>query len=517
MVIRRSVLAVWLALTAIPAFAAEPDARESAALATRIDQLLAERWTAANLKPADLASDAEFLRRVYLDLAGMIPPAHVTREFLDDKSPDKRQKLIEKLLSSQRYVSNFTVFWRSVLLPESANGDNLGLRASFEAWLRTRLEQNAGYDRMAREILATQQQRGRRQLGELEFDGQNQGITPVAFDLANESKPENLAGSTARLFLAVKLECAQCHNHPHAEWTQEQFWAYAAFFGGTRTKDGVAIRIPKINKSVSAKFPNGQSPSVDKMSNPRGVLADWVTSPDNPYFARATVNRLWAHFFGNGLVEPVDDLTQEHEKNPLLDEIARQLASHEFDLKYLIRAIVSTRAYQATSAAKGESSDDLRLFARMPVRALSPEQIYDSLVQVLQPEQTQPDPNNPFGANFFGRMEFQSRFQRQNEKATEAQTSILQALSLMNGKMVDDGTRLEKSDTLGGIAGAPFLSTAEKVGWLFIAALARPPRAEESERFVKYVTEGGPSKDPQRALADVFWVLLNSGDFLFNH
>jgi Protein of unknown function (DUF1549)/Protein of unknown function (DUF1553) len=496
--------------------AAEPDAKESAALAARIDQLLGERWAAANLKPADAASDSEFLRRVYLDLAGMIPPAHVTREFLDDKSPDKRQKLVEKLLSGQRYVSNFTVFWRSVLLPESTNGDNLGLRASFEAWLRTRLEQNAGFDRMAREILATAQQRRRGQLAELDLaDGQNQGISPIAFDLANESKPENLAGSTARLFLAVKLECAQCHNHPHAEWTQDQFWAYAAFFGGSRSGNNVTIHIPKSNKTVSAKFPNGQEPNFEKNANARTVLADWITAAENPYFAKATVNRVWSHFFGNGLVEPVDDLTQEHEKNPLLEELAKQFVQHKFDLKYLIRAIVSSRAYQATSIARNENSDELRLFARMPVRALSPEQIYESLAEVTRIQEER----DPRDANlaFVRRAELQARFVRQTEKATEAQTSILQALALMNGKLVDDATSLEQSQTLGAIAGAPYLDTAGKVEQLYLTALSRKPRAAELERFVKYVSKGGPSGDPQRALADVFWVLLNSGEFLFNH
>jgi Protein of unknown function (DUF1553)/Protein of unknown function (DUF1549) len=516
MVIRRILLATCIVMIAIPAFAAEPDARDSAALAARIDQLLAERWTAANLKPAELASDAEFLRRVYLDLGGMIPPAHVTRDFLDDKSPDKRQKLVEKLLSSQRYVSNFTVFWRSVLLPESANGDNLGLRFSFEAWLRLRLEQNAGFDRMAREILATALQRRRGQLAETDLlDGQAQGITPIAFDQANEGKPENLAGSTARLFLAVKLECAQCHNHPHAEWTQEQFWAYAAFFGGSRSGNNVSIHIPKSNKTVNAKFPNGQEPKFEKNNNARIVLADWITAAENPYFAKATVNRVWSHFFGNGLIEPVDDLTQEREKNPLLEELARKFIEHKFDLKYLIRAIVSSRAYQATSIARSENSDELRLFARMPVRALSPEQIYESLAEVTRIQQER-DPRDATAA-LVRRTELQARFVRQTEKATEAQTSILQALALMNGKLVDDATSLEQSQTLAAIAGAPYLDTAGKIEQLYLTALSRKPRPAESERFVKYVSKGGPSGDPHRALADVFWVLLNSGEFLFNH
>jgi len=166
-----------------------------------------------------------------------------------------------------------------------------------------------------------------------------------------------------------------------------------------RSGNNVTIHIPKSTKTVSAKFPNGQEPNFEKSANSRAVLADWITAAENPYFAKATVNRVWSHFFGNGLVEPVDDLTQEREKNLLLEELAKQFAQHKFDLKYLIRAIVSSRAYQATSIARNENSDELRLFARMPVRALSPEQIYESLAEVTR-IQEQRDPRD---ANSDGR------------------------------------------------------------------------------------------------------------------
>ncbi len=512
--LRRLVFLVVIAATATPVLGAESSAKESAALAARIDQLLGERWDNAGVKPAAVAGDAEFLRRIHLDLAGTVPPLHVTREFLADRAPDKRAKLIEQLLAGRRYVAHFTNFWRSVLLPENPNGDNLGLRVSFESWLQARLSENVGFDRMVREILVTAQPRNRGEPVNFAVDG-GQATTPIAFDLANEGKPENLAGSTARLFLAVKLECAQCHNHPHAEWTQEQFWEYAAFFGGGKANGKASIRIPKLNKSVSAKFPNGREPTFTQGSNPRTVLADWITTADNPYFARATVNRVWWHLFGNGLVEPVDDLTQEVDDNPLLEELAKQFAEHKFDLKYLIRAIVSSRAYQTTSAAANESADDTRLFSRMSVRALSPEQLYDSLAEVTRlPPTTAP---RDFGTGLVQRAEFLSRFARQNEKATEAQTSILQALALMNGKFVEDATSLERSEALAAVAQAPFLDPASKVETLFLLALSRKPTAAESERFVRYVTKGGPSGDAPRALADVFWVLLNSGEFLFNH
>src|SRR5689334_5933716 len=211
-----------------------PEMRDAQVLAGRIDRLLEERWAAAGVRPAAPADDAEFLRRVTLDLTGTIPTVPEVRDFLDDRTPDRRQRLVARLLAGPGYVSHFSHYWRDVLLPDNADVANLGLGSVFEAWLADRLRANTGYDRMVREIL-TAAPRGGRGEAFLAFPGLE---GPGAFYVANENKPENLAGSTARLFLAVKLECAQCHNHPHAAWKQEQFWQYAAFFGAGRGGNG---------------------------------------------------------------------------------------------------------------------------------------------------------------------------------------------------------------------------------------------------------------------------------------
>jgi hypothetical protein len=474
-------------------------ATDAEVLAGRIDTLLEARWAAAGVRPAALADDAEFLRRVWLDLGGTIPPVPEVRAFLADRTPDRRRRLVERLLDGPDYVTHFRHFWRSVLLPENADVANLGLEPAFEAWLTERLRDNVGYDRMVREIL-TAAPRGRRP----DFPPGFGGLPgPAAFYAANENKPENLAGSTARLFLAVKLECAQCHNHPHAAWKQEQFWAYAAFFGSVRGGNGREIRIPKTGQLVQARFPDGTAPEWKPGGVPVTTLADWVTRPDNPYFARATVNRVWAAFFGTGLVEPVDDLTQAAEDDGLLNELARDFVRHGYDLKYLIRALTLSRAYQRSSAAPVDGKDGAEVFARMPVRALDPEQILASLATATGSRAPSP--------------ELVTRFKRQAERPTEVQTSILQALTLMNGKLVDDATVLERSETLAAVADAPFLDAAGKVETLYLATLSRKPRPEESARLVRYVEQGGPSGDRQRALADVFWALLNSGEFILNH
>jgi hypothetical protein len=483
-----------------PAPAASPDeAKDAQALAERIDKLLEARWAAAGVRPVATADDGEFLRRASLDLTGTIPSVPEVRAFLEDRTSGGRQRLLGRLIEGPGYVTHFSHFWRSVLLPENADVANFGLEGAFEAWLTDRLRDNVGYDRMVREIL-TAVPRARR--GEVVTPF---GVAPgpMAFYAANENKPENLAGSTARLFLAVKLECAQCHNHPHASWKQEQFWAYAAFFGGAQGGNGRDIRIPKTAQLVPARFPDGTAPAWKPGTPSVTTLADWVTAADNPYFARATVNRVWAAFFGAGLVEPVDDLTRAGDDDVLLNELAREFVKHGYDLKFLIRAIILSRAYGLSSAAPMDGHDGVEVFARMPVRALDPEQILASLATATGSPAPSP--------------ELAGRFKRQGERPTEVQTSILQALSLMNGKLVDDATVLERSETLAAVADAPFLDTAGKVETLYLAALSRKPSPQESARLVKYVERGGPSGDRQRALADVFWALLNSGEFILNH
>jgi len=325
------------------------------------------------------------------------------------------------------------------------------------------------------------------------------------------------------------LECAQCHNHPFAKWRREQFWETAAFFAGlsrdtnrfgtTRElTDRREMAIPGTDRVVQANFLDGSEPRWKYKVGPRVTLAEWVTSADNPFFARAAANRLWAHFFGIGIVDPVDDLGDdkaEPSHPELLDVLAREFAAHKFDLKFLIRAITLSKTYQLTSAYTDPSQEELRLFAKMPVKGMTAEQLFDS-VSAATGYREQGGPQNPFfGANT-PRSEFLTKFASQ-DKRTESTTSILQALALMNGKLVADATNAERSVTLAGIADAPFLDTAGKVEALYLGTLSRLPRSQERERFVKYIEDGGAKKDRKQALADVFWALLNSSEFMLNH
>ncbi len=542
-------LRMWLAgglalLAAAGGRAGPADGPE--ALAARIDRHLAGGWAKAGVRPAPVAGDAEFVRRVYLDLAGRIPSVAEARQFLDDRRPDKRARLVEKLLGGPRYVTHFVNVWRSLLLPEATSSFQARfLVPGFEAWLRKQLERNAPYDAMVRDLLTAPV--GQQSMRGLYARGGQGEPTPVAFYLAKEVKPENLAAATSRVFLGFKLECAQCHNHPFADWKRDQFWGYAAFFAGLQAQrqGGFAqpgreiaarreVKIPGTDKVVQAAFPDGKAPAWKARANTRQTLAEWMTAKDNPYFARAAVNRLWAYFLGTGLIDPVDEMVgSEHSAShpELLDELAREFAAHDFDLKFLIRAITASRAYQLSSAGKGEAEP--HHFARMPLRGLSPEQLYDSVATATGYRENGgglPPGVVAVGRNGSARDEFLTRFANQSEKATEVQTSILQALSLMNGRLVAAATDLKGSETLAAVLDSPFMDTRARVEAFYLAALSRKPKAKELDRLVRYVEAGGavadeapPATDSEKearynsALADVFWALLNSGEFFLNH
>jgi hypothetical protein len=493
------------------------EVKDTRALAARVDQVIAARWAEAGVRAAEEAEDGEFLRRVSLDLIGKIPTAAEARDFLDDPGRSKRRALVERLLDSPAYTTRATELWRQLLLPE-ADSEDLARQVAggFEAWLRRKVSEDAGYDRIAREILTAR------------LEGQNNGVlggvtdsSPAAYYLAKQGKPESIAAGVTRVFLGVRLECAQCHDHPFARWKREQFWGFAAFFAGvpgqgneneiptTRTRESKPRReltIPGTKKVVQASHLDGSAPSWGPRAESREILADWITASGNRYFARAIVNRVWARFFGVGLVEPIDDLDLEAdpEFGGLLDELAVQFRLHGYDIKYLIRVFTATRSYNLSSRS-GSSESVVPMFGAMPVRGLSAGQLFDSLVRATGQDA------------FAARPRFLELFVDRQGRPTEAQTTILQALAMMNGMFMSGATSRESGEVLGAVASSPFLDTPGRIETLYLATLSRRPKPGELSMLVQYVERQPEAASRERALADVFWAILNGPEFTLNH
>ncbi|MCA9086765.1 MAG: DUF1553 domain-containing protein [Planctomycetaceae bacterium] len=522
---------VWAQPLPASAFADESSGAERAAgaVSAAIDALFEKAWAAAEVTPSEIAGDDEFLRRVYLDLAGRIPGVSEIRDFRDSTSTEKRQEIVRELLDSPAYVRNMTTVLRNALIPQASSQPEFrGVIPGFEAWLWKRVSENVSYDKIAREIITTD-------LNNSRGNALSSTTSPDAFFVVRELKPENLAAGTARAFLGVRLDCAQCHNHPFDSWSQKQFWSLAAFYGGfaaagsadgdvpvgaamEERTDVRSIAIPGTGDVVPAMYLNGVEPDWSKDgSGPRQRLAEWVVAKDNPYFADMAVNRMWAQFFGRGLVDPVDDFSVNNPAShpAVLQLLAEDFAANDFDLQRLVRIITGTRVYQRSSRQTHESQREPADFARAALRGLTPEQLFDSLAEATgyyQPYRSENpfviDTNSPRGR-------FLDQFRDSAESPLDRETTILQALTMMNGRFVDEATSLEESRTLRSILEFPAMPTEQKVETLFLASVSRSPTAEEQTRLHALLDEDSDSS--AEILSDIFWALLNSSEFLLNH
>ena len=509
---------IWLILGLIalsfPTAVSTAEQPDSAEMSARVDQLLRESWTKTKIKPADRSSDSEFVRRVYLDLTGVIPTAGECRDFLEDASPTKRTELIDQLLASPKHATHLATTWRNMMLPSDFDFATLQNAAGLQDWLRKQFVNNLRYDRVVADLLAAT---GNRETG------------PALYFQALELKPEKLAANTSRTFLGVQLECAECHDHPFDRWTQEDFWGYAAFFaqlqGGDMQQvgpnadfelvdlDSGDVTIPETDTVVPPAYP-GSDKAVTFRGTRREQLAVWMASRGNPFLPRAAVNRVWAHLFGIGLVNPIDDMRED---NPpahpeLLDELTNYFITSGYDLRKLYRSLANTSAYQATSRSPG--SDMAReSFARQQVKAMTSEQLYDSLDNMLSIA----DENPPFAPNDnplfnFRRLMFVSRMKTVSQDATEYQPGLQQALTMMNGELIADATGLESSRLLKSLE-APFLSNEQRIESLFLATLSRFPKEAELQTCLKYVNASTNAADQKKVRSDILWALVNSSEF----
>jgi hypothetical protein len=529
----RTVLLVLMSIAlalAVPVCAGPPEPDQAARrLAARIDEQIGKKLQAARLEPLPLADDATFYRRIHLDLVGQIPRVADVRRFLDDRRLDKRERAINELLNRPGYARHFSTVWSKILLPEASSDFQARyLLPAQQNWLRQHFAANTPYDAMVRELLTVPLQRNVSPYRSLASAGAGGQATPLSFYQAKQGKPELLAASAARLFLGVRVECAQCHDDPFGKWTREDFWGLASFFAGIRPVSSIyqplselsdrrELAIPGTERVAQAHFLDGSRPRWKYKVGARTTLAEWMTARDNPYFSRAIVNRMWEHFFGMGLVDPVDDFRDDNPPShpELLEELAQEFVQQDFDLRFLIRAITYSQAYQRASASSDPPGSDPHLYYRMPIKALSAEQLYDSLVEASGLTSQARQRANRLSINSPQR-EFLDRFDVQQDR-TAPQTSIPQALAMMNSRLIADATHPDRGPTLAAVASAPFMDTEEKVETLFLAALSRKPTPREREKFVRLVEEGGATGNSRKALGDVFWALLNSTEFFFNH
>jgi hypothetical protein len=479
----------------------EPDTLQ---MASRIDQLMAQAWADRGIEPSPVADDFEFLRRVSLDLNGVTPPVAKVRDFTINDDPAKRQHLIDELIDSPRFATHLANTFRDIILPLETPGDPRNNAGNLQRWLRRQFVANLRYDRLVSEFLSAT---GDEQEG------------PAVFYRALEAAPEKLAAATSRVFLGLQIECAQCHDHPFDHWTQKDFWGYAAFFARVRPPDGMTesfrlvdapegeVTLPDSDEVVYPQYPGGSPADEAEGGTRRMQLSIWMASRDNPYLARATVNRVWSLMFGKGLVDPVDDLGPHHPASHpvLLAELTDYFVSSGFDLRELFRVMANSQVYQRSSRSVSQN-ESIELFERMHLRPLTPDQLFDSLCLSLMLPNTF---NDEFRQTFVRRMRSASR------DRTHYTLGLQQALSIMNGQPLEAASR-GQSGILAAIQ-APFFDDRSRLDTLFLATLSRYPDDAERQIFESHITADGSPEGRHNAFGDVLWALVNSAEYQLNH
>jgi hypothetical protein len=483
-----------------------------------IDEHIFSKLKRLNIVPSEVCTDEEFLRRAHLDLIGVLPTAEEARKFLANRASNKRAQLVDELLDRPEYADFWGLYWSDRL---SNSRQFLYEKGTFffQQWLREAMAQNLPYDQFARELITA--------------TGGLYEVAPTSY-YPLLKKAEEMATTTSQIFLGVGLECARCHDHPFEKWKQDDFLGLAAFFSQVRHKNRIRqnervlyldakreLTHPKLKQPVMPKFLGGELVKVEPGRDRREVLADWMTAPSNPFFAKAIVNRLWKHFLGRGLVEPVDDfrVSNPPTNEALLTALAEDFIRHKYDLKHLYRTITGARVYQLSAQPNGTNKEDKQFYSRFYLKRLNAEELLDGISRVTEvPEKfpgfhlgtraTQlPDPKVP---SYF--LDVFDRATRETVCERKQTTSVMQIMHLVSGDTINQKIRAENGLierlTKSG------MSSQEMIEELYLRTLSRFPQKEEAQLAQQGI---GKAPSPREGYEDLLWALLNSKEFLFNH
>jgi len=489
-----------------------------------VDELVYAKLKKLRIAPSEVSPDAVFLRRVYLDIIGKVPtPAEITG-FEADLSTGKRERVINELIDRTEFADMWVMKWGELLRvrsqPQNAGYFSVKNTKGYYDWLREQIVNNVPVDKMVQELLASN------------------GSTfenPAANYYKLETQTLQTTENVAQVFMGMRLQCAQCHNHPFDRWTMDDYYSFAAFFTQVGRKRGEDPRDTIVynrgsgeqrhivtGKNAKPKFLGGEYPEIKPGQDRRAVLAEWIASPKNPFFARNMVNIVWAHFMGRGIIDPVDDVRVSNPpSNPeLLDELARRFTESNYDFKQLTRDICNSRTYQLSTRANDSNGSDESNFAKAQIRRMRAEVLFDAINQITgNVEKFQRMARGQGAVQIYdGRVSnyFLTTFGRAKRDTVCAcevtmDPSLSQALHLLNGDTVNN--KIISGGVVKKLMAAK-KSPKEITDELYLRALARKPTKAEWAKLEPFFKD---EKGWETALNDLFWSLLNSKEFMFNH
>jgi hypothetical protein len=484
-----------------------------------IDTLVNNKLKKLRITPSERCTDEAFLRRACLDIIGVLPTVEEYRRFMSDSAPNKREKLVDELLERKEFAELWVLKWAELLQIRSSLQVSYKATLLYYNWLQDNIARNVPMDQMVQELL-----------------GSTGGTfkNPATNYYQNETDTLKVSENVAQVFMGMRIQCAQCHNHPFDRWTQNDYYGFAAFFsqvGRKGTDDprelvvfnsgGGEVTHPVGGRVMKPKFLGGATPEVAGKDR-RVVLAKWLASPDNPYFATNLANIVWDHFFGKGIIDPVDDVRVSNPaSNPeLLQELGKRFTEYHYDFKKLVRDICNSRTYQLCTQPNESNQGDARNFTHAALRRIKAETFLDCISQVTETKNK--FPGLPVGARAAQIADgtvstyFLTTFGRATRETVcscevKLEPTLSQSLHLLNG---DATTQRIAGGNLVGRRLGEKKPPKEVVEELYVRCLSRKPLATEVAKLEPQIAK---ESDKKKALDDVFWALLNSREFMFNH